>query len=160
MHSNVDSHKNHPALSDLVPSQTTHYPTNSKFSESGHLFGVINYEPQKPVKEALHGLVIYLKPNLLKTLSRELLNYKGNNPSFPNVSTSDQFFDEDQVTAYSALGYEITALMLSETHQIEPIIDQYPNMLINKSQFESIFGATKNTPHNNVSSKESCLTSG
>jgi len=141
MHSSVeDASPNYPALSDVVPSKNTSYPRNSQFAHRGHLFGVINYEPNKPTKDAKHGLVIYLKPTLLEELSRELLNYKGNNPSFPNVSTADQFFDEDQVTAYSALGYEITALMLNKIPDIMPIIKQYPHMLINEWQLNVIFG--------------------
>ncbi|PCJ19714.1 MAG: hypothetical protein COB04_05240 [Gammaproteobacteria bacterium] len=144
MHSSVETKINHPALSDLVPSQETHYPRESKFSRRGHLFGVINYEPGKAVREAAHGLIIYLKPALLESLPRELLNYKGNNPSFPNVSTGDQFFDEDQVTSYSALGYEIAGLMINEISQVRDIINEYPKMLIDFNQFEAIFNRKKN----------------
>ena len=39
-------------------------------------------------------------------------HYRDNNPTFPNESTADQFFDEVQFESYRALGYQVAASAL------------------------------------------------
>ena len=41
--------------------------------------------------------------------------YKGVNPDFPDQSTADQFFDEEQFEAYRELGYRIAERMIKHT---------------------------------------------
>ncbi len=48
---------------------------------------------------------IYLTTALCKGLRLKLLGYKGANPDFPDQSTADQFFDEEQFEAYREFGY-------------------------------------------------------
>jgi hypothetical protein len=40
--------------------------------------------------------------------------YKGAHPDFPDETTADQFFDEDQFDAYRLLGNEIATKMIQD----------------------------------------------
>ena len=40
--------------------------------------------------------------------------YKGAHPDFPDQTTADQFFDEEQFEAYRELGYRIAEQMIGE----------------------------------------------
>ena len=54
---------------------------------------------------------------LCKGLRLKLLGYKGANRDFPDQSTADQFFDEEQFEAYRELGYEIAdSFIQHDTH--------------------------------------------
>lgn len=50
------------------------------------------------------GYLILLKPALIHTLPLDLLSYKSANPTFPQQTTADQFFDEAQWESYFRLG--------------------------------------------------------
>ena len=50
------------------------------------------------------GYLIYVKPNMYNGLPVDLLNYKRDNPAFPQESTTDQFFSESQWESYFVLG--------------------------------------------------------
>ena len=58
------------------------------------------------------GKLIYLKTTLTKGLPADIYGYRSANPNFPDQSTSDQFFDEEQFEAYRELGYKLTGQML------------------------------------------------
>jgi hypothetical protein len=45
-----------------------------------------------------------VKPNLCDALPVDLLNFAADNPSFPQQTTGDQFFDEAQWESYYQLG--------------------------------------------------------
>ena len=47
-----------------------------------------------------------------RRLSLRPMGYKGINPDFPDQSTADQFFDEEQFEAYRELGYVIGDRMI------------------------------------------------
>ncbi len=51
------------------------------------------------------GLLIVIKPNLSAGLPVDLVNFKAENPEFPQQSTADQFFSEAQWESYFQLGY-------------------------------------------------------
>jgi hypothetical protein len=50
------------------------------------------------------GLLLVVKPNLCDALPVDLLNFAADNPSFPQQTTGDQFFDEAQWESYYQLG--------------------------------------------------------
>ena len=102
-------------LADMIPSEEHGFPGATKLAKTGHLFGEIVYQKDPENGAASErGFLIYLKTSLTPGLSRELLNYKSNNPCFPDVTTADQFFDEAQVTAYAELGYELSTAMVDD----------------------------------------------
>lgn len=51
--------------------------------------------------------IIVLKPVLLDNISADVSNYGAKNPLFPQDSTSDQFFNEEQWESYRKLGLEM-----------------------------------------------------
>jgi hypothetical protein len=53
------------------------------------------------------GEIIYLKLNLTKEDSSDLLSYQIRNPDFPHQSTLDQFYSESQFESYRYLGYSV-----------------------------------------------------
>jgi hypothetical protein len=69
--------------------------------------GDIVYPPflnQKDLKGSAHGVLLYLKPSLIKDLPEDIRQYTAFNPQFPHQATSDQFFDEAQFESYRHLG--------------------------------------------------------
>jgi len=52
---------------------------------------------------------------MIKQIGLKLKGYKGQHPDFPDESTADQFFDEEQFEAYRELGYEITKQLALDT---------------------------------------------
>jgi hypothetical protein len=59
------------------------------------------------------GHMLILKPALIHTLPLDLLAYKSSNPTFPQQTTADQFFDEAQWESYRKLGEHIADDVLS-----------------------------------------------
>ncbi len=51
--------------------------------------------------------LIYVKTTLIDGLPEDIYAYHRVNPSFPDQTTADQFFDEPQFEAYRELGYHI-----------------------------------------------------
>ncbi len=60
--------------------------------------------PQKPDKTSL---LLYIKASLIGTEPRDIQHFHEVNPSFPQQSTADQFFDEAQWESYRKLGEHI-----------------------------------------------------
>jgi hypothetical protein len=101
-------------LERLIPCKTDHrFPESDlRLAEQGHIVGRIRYADKST------GTLIYLKTTLIEGLPVELLGYRGANPTFPDQSTGDQFFDEEQFEAYRELGFIIaTAMMRDEKAQ-------------------------------------------
>jgi hypothetical protein len=63
--------------------------------------GTIHYVPGVPASD---GVLIYLKPALVKDDSADLLGYAGVNSQFPHDTTANQFFDESHFENYRAMG--------------------------------------------------------
>ncbi len=102
------------ALERLIPCKTDHrFPESDlRLSETGYIVGAIRYADEST------ATLIYLKTTLIPGLPVELLGYRGANPTFPDQSTADQFFDEEQFEAYRELGFIIaTAMMRDENAQ-------------------------------------------
>lgn len=51
--------------------------------------------------------IVLLKPRVIAGVAPDVLNYARQNPTFPNQSTVDQFFDEAQFESYRQLGLNI-----------------------------------------------------
>ena len=62
------------------------------------------------------GTLIILKATAFKGLPADLFSYRREHPEFPNQSTINQFFNEQQFDAYRELGYTTAFQMLSELH--------------------------------------------
>ena len=88
-------------LQHFMPSIEAIYPRDVRLSESAYAVADITYADGSPAK------LFYLTTALCKGLRLKLLGYKGANPDFPDQSTADQFFDEEQFEAYRELGYVI-----------------------------------------------------
>ncbi len=78
-------------------------------SKKGFAIAEIDY----PDKEE-HGYLIVIKSLMIKDLPLSLFHYKSVNTDFPNQTTADQFFDENQFEAYRELGYQLTKQMVKE----------------------------------------------
>ena len=51
--------------------------------------------------------LLYINTCVIKNLSEDIYGYRRRNPTYPDQSTADQFFDEAQFEAYRMLGYQI-----------------------------------------------------
>jgi GMC oxidoreductase/Patatin-like phospholipase len=60
------------------------------------------------------SVILYLKATHTGDEDLDILNYAAENPTFPNESTGDQFFDEPQWESYRRLGEHIGALLFSK----------------------------------------------
>ena len=60
-----------------------------------------------PTPRRLTARMLVIKPKLVANASADILNYQIQQPSFPQESTGDQFFDEAQWESYRKLGVEI-----------------------------------------------------
>jgi hypothetical protein len=69
--------------------------------------GEIQYGPGQS------GILFYVKASLTGDESDYVLNYRRRNPDFPHETTSDQFFGEEQLETYRALGFHIVKNALS-----------------------------------------------
>lgn len=95
-------------IEDLIPTVDAGFPVGRKRAERGFAVGKISYADGKT------GVLILLKTTMVKGLRLKTRGYQGANPSFPDQSTGDQFFDENQFEAYRELGWRIADQMESE----------------------------------------------
>ena len=98
-------------LRRFMPSIDAIYPRDVRLSECAYAIAQIIYA------DGRRGHMIYMTTALCKGLRLKLLGYKGANRDFPDQSTADQFFDEEQFEAYRELGYEIAdSFIQHDTH--------------------------------------------
>jgi len=90
------------------------YPKNADYAKKGYFVATIDYGWRAGSAWPEKGTVIYLKAAMIDTLSMTAKGYKGANPDFPNQTTADQFFDEEQFEAYRELGYRIAEQMVED----------------------------------------------
>jgi hypothetical protein len=88
-------------LRRFMPSIDAGYPRDVRLSESAYAIAQIIYADGRT------GHLVYMTTALCKGLRLKLLGYKGANRDFPDQSTADQFFDEEQFEAYRELGYVV-----------------------------------------------------
>lgn len=60
------------------------------------------------------GLLVYIKPALNGDEPADVLAYSRSSPTFPQESTAEQFFSEQQLESYRALGYHSTNRVLDD----------------------------------------------
>lgn len=90
-------------------SQTDAYPVGARFAERGYIRGAIVYPNQS------QSTFILLKTTMIRRLGLLLKGYKGANRAFPDQTTADQFFDEEQFEAYRELGYALADTLLKDS---------------------------------------------
>lgn len=96
-------------LERMMPKRSAGYPPGSKIADRGYIAGEITYS------DNTKATLIYLKTTMVQNLSLKTKGYKSANPDFPDQSTADQFFDEDQFEAYRELGYRLGIQMIYGT---------------------------------------------
>ncbi|MDA1301518.1 MAG: patatin-like phospholipase family protein [Proteobacteria bacterium] len=80
-------------------------------AKRGFAFAEIEYPPEAGddrSPEERTGLLVLVKATLTADLPADLYGYKDTNPTYPNQTTLDQFFDETQFESYRELGYQLT----------------------------------------------------
>lgn len=73
-----------------------------------HVLGSIRYA------DGSFGELLYLKAMLREQLSADIYGYWRRNPAFPNQSTADQFYDEQQFDAYRELGLQLLSEIIGD----------------------------------------------
>ena len=97
-------------LSGILPGSAADGPLTEKYQLAERGFAIadiIYHDGTNP------GKLIYLKTTLTKDLPADIYGYKSANPTFPDQTTADQFFDEEQFEAYRELAYQLTWQMLN-----------------------------------------------
>ena len=92
----------------------TDYPKGAEFAEKVYFVGRIDYGQRGGKGWPESGILIYLKSSLIRDLAIGAKGYRGAHHDFPNESTGDQFFDEEQFEAYREVGYRICEQMINE----------------------------------------------
>lgn len=87
------------------------YPSGAKRATRGFFAARIRYDEQTEP-----GIIIYLKATMIDEVSLKTKGYKGAHPDFPDETTADQFFDDEQFEAYRELGY---AIAMSAVHDLK-----------------------------------------
>jgi hypothetical protein len=64
--------------------------------------------------EAALARILMIKPRLIQCAATDLLDYVNANATFPQQTTGDQFFDQDQWESYRKLGLECCRKVLSQ----------------------------------------------
>jgi hypothetical protein len=81
---------------------------NGELSKEPVITGTIRYPAASGLPEdAREGTLIVGRALLWPELSYALLSYAAQHPEFPHDSTGDQWFGDDQFTAYTRLGREL-----------------------------------------------------
>lgn len=85
---------------------------DSQRSRLHYAVGTIRYDKAFP--GARPGNLLVIKPSLTGNEPLDILNYKDNEPDFPQQTTADQWFDEDQFESYRKLGYHIVGTVFAK----------------------------------------------
>ncbi len=81
------------------------------------------------------GVLVYIKPALTGDEPRDILNYAGENSSFPQEFIGDQWFSESQFESYRALGSHIVNELCSGGKR-DPITGNAPDHSPNGFDFD------------------------
>ena len=95
-------------LENMLPGSAgdSHLGGKYELAKRGYAIADITYH------DGSGGTLLYLKSTLTPELPADLYGYKSVNEAYPDQSTGDQFFDEEQFEAYRELGYQLTRKML------------------------------------------------
>ena len=83
-------------------------PRDSETHKRHFAVGRIIYE------DGEEGILLYIKATVTGDEPDYVLDYERRYPNFPHEATSDQFFSEEQMEAYRALGFHATRRALDE----------------------------------------------
>ncbi len=78
-----------------------------KTSKGHWAVGKIHYPAAAGGKDRETGILLYVKTSVVGNESEIIREYRARHNDFPQESTADQVFEEDQFEAYRALGYHI-----------------------------------------------------
>jgi hypothetical protein len=98
------------------------FASKFKLAAKGFASGTITY-PANGSETEKNGKIFLVKSTLLPDLPGDLYGYKARHADFPDQTTSDQFFDENQFEAYRELGYRAAGRLCRETNLSSIIID-------------------------------------
>ena len=99
---------------DAAAATTEHQATLTATPPSHHVaVGRIRYGNER------EGLLVYVKASLTGDEPDYILDYKARHPDFPHETTGDQFFGEEQLEVYRALGFHIMRYFLDERSSFE-----------------------------------------
>ena len=82
--------------------RTKQVPRDSEAHKQHFAVGRIVYE------DGQDGILLYIKATVTGDEPDYVLDYERRYPNFPHEATSDQFFSEEQMEAYRALGFHAT----------------------------------------------------
>lgn len=106
--------KSGPARLIAKPGQND-YPKGAEYADKGYFICRIEYSDDEAHRGwPKFGTVIYMKSALIKELELHARGYRGAHPEFPNQSTGDQFFEDEQFEAYREVGYRICQQMIAD----------------------------------------------
>ncbi len=89
--------------------------------ERGFAVGRIRYPRGSPTSpEFDDGIIVYLQAVPIAAMPTDVDSYWRRNLQFPNDTTADQFFDEDNLEAYRELGYAIAGQFYGELKSVCP----------------------------------------
>ncbi len=105
---------------ELAPNDAG-YAVDADMAKTAHTLARITYA------DGSTGALVYIKTTMVDSLSFGVKAYKGSHHDFPDQTTADQFFNEEQFDAYRELGRHLGLEMLKETglaKEIEQIISK------------------------------------
>ncbi|MEO6917128.1 MAG: patatin-like phospholipase family protein [Chitinophagaceae bacterium] len=84
------------------------------FSAKNYALGTIKY----PGEIAGSGHLLYIKASMTEGVSVDVREYALKHPTFPDQTTADQFFDEEQFESYRKLGLYIGDLAMADAEVV------------------------------------------
>jgi hypothetical protein len=78
---------------------------NVFLSDGGHIENLGVAVGRIVYRHGEEGIIVYFKSSLTGDEKDYVLDYKKRHPAFPHETTGDQFFSEEQVEVYRALGF-------------------------------------------------------
>ena len=100
---------------ELTKAGVPRFPSYVGKADQGWIHGTIHY-----AGGIEKGDLIYIKTTMVKGLSLTTHGYKDKNPTFPDQTTADQFFEPEQFEAYRELGYVIGKQAAQKIRQVLP----------------------------------------
>jgi hypothetical protein len=94
-----------------------HVPSGDPVHDWHYAVGTIKYDSDKEAD----GVIVYVKAVVTGDEPDYVLDYERRYPLFPHESTGDQFFSEEQMEAYRALGYHAVSHALEEPKPVDPV---------------------------------------
>lgn len=99
---------------------------SSRLSQRGVIAGTFEYPPGSPYAGSGRGVLVVAKSSLWPGLSYPVLAYAHSAASFPRDSTGDQFFDDRQYAAYTALGRALGAAAVAAMDRYDALGNPLP----------------------------------